>query len=460
MNTVQDSIASTEYSPDPPQIPNRPVAGLDRLVGLAQNAGNSLPVKNDAIEFVGDAFVNYGTLQVITKSLDSVTYDDAKLFGCVQYLYLKFTSNDILSRIECKTPANAKGERVLTNSHKGETKRWLAARQETRAPKVYADIFEANAWLITMLLGTTALFDRLSELFLPLLPSALLMFEQEYESASRPENFAHMSRCHRDGFASGVDPDQARVLCGIVESASEEFVAMMSLFKGVLSDQQLDSIQFDNRGFIQGRYKHLHLLGHTALKYYIAKALDMFFPTLRCGAKGISHFQTIISGLNPSRPSFQGDSTQIIARRGAGIFLSSIGILSLRDPEGLEKTLDHMGPRLITTAHNVLLRFNVPFPSVVVPCDPNYVNRIPLVSEGAEVKRAIQANTWPPPPPGSRTSSKPAKATAKSKKHGSAASTPQNRNRNYNDTPQPSSSSVRLEDIGASTFTFRYPRKQ
>lgn len=69
---------------------------------------------------------------------------------------------------------------------------------------------------------------------------------------------------------------------------------MMSLFKGVLSGQQLVSIQFDKRGFtVQGRYKHLHLLGHTALKYYIVKALDMLFPVLRSGTKGVSHFQTV-----------------------------------------------------------------------------------------------------------------------------------------------------------------------
>lgn len=84
MDALQAFIASPEYSPEPLKIPYRPLSGLDRLVGLTQNADNTAPGNNDAVEFVGDAFVNYGTLQVIMKSLGSVTYDDAKLYGCVQ----------------------------------------------------------------------------------------------------------------------------------------------------------------------------------------------------------------------------------------------------------------------------------------------------------------------------------------------------------------------------------------
>ncbi len=84
MDTLKASVESPEYSPDPLQIPNRPVPGLDRLVGLTQNADSTAPGNNDGVEFVGDAFVNYGTLQVIMRFLDAVTYDDAKLYGCTQ----------------------------------------------------------------------------------------------------------------------------------------------------------------------------------------------------------------------------------------------------------------------------------------------------------------------------------------------------------------------------------------
>ncbi len=69
----------------------------------------------------------------------------------------------------------------MTPEDRRECRTWIDRDLEGDAPNVLAGFFKANAWLINAIDLGSGLFDHLKSLFVPLIPTAIIMFEDAYK---------------------------------------------------------------------------------------------------------------------------------------------------------------------------------------------------------------------------------------------------------------------------------------
>ncbi|KAF4586411.1 hypothetical protein EYR38_010687 [Pleurotus pulmonarius] len=337
------------------------VYGMDTLLYFSENGDLNTPGNNDGVENIGDAYVNMAILTVILGYLRSIQeerrYSEDKLYASAAFLHRRFISNNILARLHYKSGYDDPEKLRISSSDKRICQAWIAANHESgKAPKVLADLFEANAWLISQVCGFDTLDDHLKKLLFPLLPTALSMFEdafrrreQQKRAITPSDYFIYQTQEFRERDISKVERRRIEYLMleltGLV--CGKKFKAAVGHLHSAL--KQGSPVAFNHLNQILGIHKRLQLLGHTTLRFYIAMDIDNSFPLNRSVKTGAARFQSVLGDLASSDACLHylvekldlnativkiSDSWVLSSRSAAEIFLVRASYLALEKESG------------------------------------------------------------------------------------------------------------------------------
>ncbi|KAF4588852.1 hypothetical protein EYR40_010407 [Pleurotus pulmonarius] len=400
------------------------VYGMDRLLRFSENGDLNTLGNNDGVENIGDAYVNMAILTVILNYLRSIQrerrYSDDKLYASAAFLHRRFISNNILARIHYKSGYNDPEKLCISSSDKRILQVWIAGNYESRnAPKVLADLFEANAWLITQVCGFDALDGHLKTLLFPLLPTALSMFEDAYSlreqqkrSTTPSDYFLCQVQQFRETAASKVDQRHMvylmSELVGLV--SGNKFKVAVDHLRSAL--EQGPPVRFNQLDRILGIHKRLQLLGHTTLRFYIAMDIDNSFPLNRSVKTGAARFQSVLGDLASSDPCLHylveklnldaaviknSGSWVLSSRSAAEIFVASVAMFKLSSPEDIfSSVMGRIVGKLVRVSYLALEKESggkfMLVPSV--PTDLNEINTFPLALNAPPVQElSTEKNT-------------------------------------------------------------------
>lgn len=176
---------------------------------------------------------------------------------------------------------------------------WIRSNLKRDAPKVLADLFEANAWLIKLIDDFSGLCTYLTSIFAPLLPTAIVTFESAFQSTHRrnldcspSDLFLYQTLNYRMRVATKVNSRHAARLLEYLGNVSEA-LDPSPVFKLNRSLKNGPPVRFDSRGRIQGIHKHLQLEGYTTLRFFLAQTHDQLYPLHRSSVRGTAGFQTV-----------------------------------------------------------------------------------------------------------------------------------------------------------------------
>ncbi|KAF4568200.1 hypothetical protein EYR40_010399 [Pleurotus pulmonarius] len=409
MDLVQTSIASPEYPPDTLALPG--AERLGPLLQITENAVRGTIGNNDAIENTGDAYANAGILMVIMDYLRSsakteLHYDDSKMYACAAYLHGRLIRNDTLARIYYEQGHKDPFKLAISPIDREKFRLWKEGGLIGNAPKVLADLFEANVWLVHKILGFSNLHMYLRSLFLPLLPPAITMFEDAYRNTYKSDPLAgepnynpsdfFLNRIYkyREVAAATIESRHAECLLERLSDHSEALKITMRDLGRLLESGT--PAKFDDQGRIQGVHKFLQLEGHTALRFSLARAHDRLYPLHQSVVKNAAGFQTRLLGLASSdiclqylvnilniECRVQGAALQ--PRSAAELFVASIAMLQAEDQMSFAAVMGELSVQLIQAAFSAL---NDSGHTVLplAPLDHNEVNTLPRTSTGRPVK--------------------------------------------------------------------------
>lgn len=209
-------------------------------------------------------------------------------------------SNDILARIYYEQ--GHKDPNTLSMINGGDREQcwdWIRSNFERNAPKVLADLFEADAWLIKLIDDFSGLCNYLTSVFAPLLPTAIVTFEFAFQMTHRwnpdcspSDFFLYETRNYRTMAATKVNSRHVARLLELLGNVSEALDAS-PVFNLTRSLRNGPPVQFDSRGRIQGIHKHLQLEGYTTLRFFLAETHDLLYPLHRSSVRGAAGFQTV-----------------------------------------------------------------------------------------------------------------------------------------------------------------------
>ncbi|KAF4588845.1 hypothetical protein EYR40_010400 [Pleurotus pulmonarius] len=309
MDQLQILIASPDHNHATFSLPQLEL--LRPLIQVTENAVPRTLGNNESVANTGGAYTDMGILKAIMDHLKSVReelgYDDDKMYACAAYLYGRLASNDTLARIYYEQGHKNPDELATTPEDRQECRTWIAGNLEGNAPNVLADLFKANAWLINITDLGTGLFDHLKSLFLPLIPTAIIMFEDAYQDAYKRENSEHgasnyfLERIHSDRLAdvSKLDP---KLTGRLLKRLDDVPVKAKASRVGDLARSLANGppVQFDSEGRIQGIHKYLQLEGYTTLRFFLARNHDRLYPLHRSIPNKAGEFQTLLLDLASS----------------------------------------------------------------------------------------------------------------------------------------------------------------
>ncbi|KAF4568221.1 hypothetical protein EYR40_010379 [Pleurotus pulmonarius] len=311
MDHLKRRLTSSSYTPHNHVLPDD-----ERIAPLVRITENALPGStgnNDAIETNGDAYGNMAILKVIMDYLHSVReelgYDDSKMYACAAFVYARLISNDTLARIYYKQGHTDPESLSIGCDDRRECEQWISRDLKGKAPKVLADLFEANVWLIyhSTFDGYRTLCDYFQTILGPLLPVTITMFEAAYRSTYKWEIdssgssnfFLYRTRSYREADARKVNAVHA-----------EHFLRLLGYTSGELKDSPVGNLarsleggppmHFDRDGRIQGSYKYMQLEGHTTLYFFLAQAHDQIHPLHRSAVTRAAGIQTLLFRLASS----------------------------------------------------------------------------------------------------------------------------------------------------------------
>ncbi len=222
------------------------------------------------------------------------------MFHVTQYLHSRLVSNNILARIHYKSGHNDIAKLRISYWDKAACRAWVNANYGSTPPKVLADLFEANAWLIHQVHGFNALRVHMKALLSPLLPTALSMFERlfycpPHSTRYTPaDHFVYQIQSYRKRDAAKVDEEHIKYLMSelVGISGNRPLGAAVTNLRSAL--EHGPSIRFDDDDYIQGTHQRLQLLGHTLLRYYVVTDIDRSCTLNRSATEGVAKFQSVI----------------------------------------------------------------------------------------------------------------------------------------------------------------------
>ncbi|KAF4586443.1 hypothetical protein EYR38_010719 [Pleurotus pulmonarius] len=315
LKPIQACVHSPDYTPVEYAFPS----DVDVEV-LRRFTENSLPNTlghNDAIENTGDAYLNMAVLEVLMNHLNSIRekngYDDRKLNACAAYLHPKLISNDILGRIYHKLDEGWASGPLIRTVDREACWAWVAGNYQGDPPKVLADLFEAQAWLIFQISRFRGLRAYVEKVFIPLLPTAIASFEVAHQSVvsnrlprNSSDSFDTFFDCiwqFRQNDARQVDSMHVASLNRHISRSPETLKAKLEDLAISLKNGPPVHFRVDNQGRITrigGMHQCLQLRGRTVLRFFLAKAYNQAYPLSRSAGRKAAGFQSLLFGLTGS----------------------------------------------------------------------------------------------------------------------------------------------------------------
>ncbi|KAF4568190.1 hypothetical protein EYR40_010409 [Pleurotus pulmonarius] len=415
MDKLQTFVASPDHNHATFLFPQLEL--LRPLIQITENAVPSTLGTNESVATTGGSYTNMGILKAIMDHLKSVRddlgYDDDKMYACAAYLHGRLASNDTLARIYYEQGHKNPDELAMTPEDRRVCRTWIDRNLEGDAPNVLAGFFKANAWLINAIDLGSGLFDHLKSLFVPLIPTAIIMFEDAYKDAYKRENSEHgasnyfLERIHSDRVAdaSRLDPKlTGRLLKRLDDVPVEAKASRVGDLARSLANGP--PVQFDSEGRIQGIHKYLQLEGYTTLRFFLARNHDRLYPLHRSIPNKAGEFQTLLLDLASSdvclhhfmpalgmeaMPKAPPDEAPrpVSPRSAAEVFAASIALLQSgpqdQPPRAFKQAMDMVAILLVKCAFEILGDLGMTA-QPLLPAGEGQVNALPGEKTGRPIK--------------------------------------------------------------------------